>query len=407
LLGAEQVFVLDSPGYMLVAIAVVLVAFFSFRLYDFLLSRSRNITETIDSYTDRTLGSVFGQLYKLLDAWAVAAFTIIGVSVTIEMQSSPLWLWGPAMGVITASGGVVLRDIVRADFNITILKQDSYAEISLIGGVLYTLVLLHFPVYSNLDSIFYLTMVTLLLLFGFRFFVLYKGYDNPFQFGAAHTNPQRRLQAFSDYEPGLWKILAGYYDEDKQGNAVPVPSEKLEHVHNQFLYEQAKLRYILDQLVAEPLSDQNVKRFKDCTARLNIVSSIEDNLFTYFQLPLGITIELSDAAGELMQRLHESLKTNLDIACDTISSGQPMDYELFEMIVSKHQERFDALRKRYNETYRKAEDATLYAVLQTTYKAERIIYLLGEYVKIQLGKKELTGYLSNRKAQQAYITLNS
>lgn len=403
LLGADRIFVLDHPGYMLLAISVVFVAFFSFRLYDFILKRSKNIAQTIDSYTDKRLGGVFGQLYKLLDAWAVAAFTIIGVSVAIEMQSSPLWLWGPVMGAITASGGVVLRDIVRADFNITILKQDSYAETSLTGGILYTSALLLFPVYLSLSYIFYLTIVIILLLFGFRFFVLYKGYENPFQFGAIHTNPKRRLQAFAEYEPDLWKTLTAYYDEDTQGNAIPVAIEKLEHLHNQFLYQEAKLRHILDELGSEPLSDHNLKRYKDCTARLNIVSSIEDNLFSFLQMPLGITIELSAVAGELMQRLHESLKTNLDTASDTIYSGQPMDFQLLEIIVSKHQERFEQLRNRYNETYQKADDATLFAVLQTTYKAERIVYLLGEYVKIQLGKKELTGYVSNRKAQQAYL----
>lgn len=403
LLGADQVFVLDNPGYMLLAISIVVVAFFSFRLYDLILSRSKNIAQTIDSYTDKKLGGVFGQLYKLLDAWAVAAFTIIGVSVAIEMQTSPLWLWGPAMGVITASGGVVFRDIVRADFNITILKQDSYAEISLAGGILYTTALLHLPVYLSFSYIFYLTVVTIIVLFGFRFFVLYKGYDNPFQFGAIHTNPKRRLQAFDEHEPSLWKILKDYYHADKQGNASPVSQEQLEHLHNRFLYKQAKLRYILDELASEPLSDQNVKHYKDCSARLNIVSTIEENLFSYMQLPLGVSIDLSPVAGELMQRLHESLKTNFETAYDTIAAGQAMDYQLFEMIVSKHQERFDTLRNKYNEKYQEAGDASLYAVLQTTHKAERLIYLLGEYVKVRQGKKELTGYASNRKAQQAYL----
>ncbi len=83
---------------MLFAVSIVMIAFLTFRIYDFIQIRSGEMSRTIDLYTDKKLGGVFGKVYKLLDAWAVAAFTIIGVSIAIEMQPDPLWLWGPATG---------------------------------------------------------------------------------------------------------------------------------------------------------------------------------------------------------------------------------------------------------------------------------------------------------------------
>ncbi|MGM0572246.1 MAG: TRIC cation channel family protein [Bacteroidota bacterium] len=403
-LGAEQVFVLDNPGYMLFAIAIVLISFMAFRLYDYLQARSGNVTQKIDLYTDKKLGGMFGQIYKLLDAWAVAAFTIIGVSMAIEMQSTPLWLWGPAMGVMTASGGVLLRDIVRADFNIAILKHDSFAEISILGGILYTATLAYMPLNISLELIFYLTIIFIIVLFGFRFFILWKGYENPLQFGAIHTSPKRRLQAFTEYEPRLWELLARFYQEDENGNARPLSQAGVEHQHNQFLYTYAKLKDGLDEVASEPLSDQNMKTYRNCSTRLNIAASVEETLFSFLQLPLGLTITLSEQAAEFQQRLHESLKINLETASWTISSGDELDYQLFEGIVSQHQERYNQLRDKYSDMNREEEDTTLNAVLQTTHKAERIIYLLGEYVKVRTGKKEMrTGGSSNRKAQQAHL----
>lgn len=404
LMGASHVFVLENPGYMLFAVAIVLISFLFFRLYDFLQGRSGEVTKKLDLYADKTLSGVFDRIYKLLDAWAVAAFTIIGVSVAIELQSDPLWLWGPAMGVLTASGGVLLRDIVRADFNIAILKQDSYAEISLLGGILYTITLLYLPVNTSLEIIFYLTIVFIAVLFGFRFFVLWKGYDNPWQFGAIHTNPRRRLEAFTEYEPGLWQLLTKYYGEDQQGNAVPVYPDKLEHLHNQFLYTHAKLRNALNEVASEPLSTKNVKAYRNCSARLDIASSTEENLYVFLQLPLGITSELSGEATEFLQRLHESLKTNIDVASATITSGDTIDFQLLETIVSQHQERFNQLRNNYSRKQQEKNDPTLNALLQTTHKVERIIYLISTYVSIVLGKKDLdAGLPSNRKIRQALM----
>ncbi|MCA1744047.1 MAG: TRIC cation channel family protein, partial [Desulfovibrionales bacterium] len=203
-LGADKVFVLKTPAFMLVAVGVVILSFLGFKSYDYFTFRYRKKVSRLKIFAPKHLEGMFNRLFKFFDAWAVATFTIVGVNAAVESQVTPLWLWGPAMGALTASGGVVLRDIVRAEFNIEMLKQDSYAEISIFGGIIYTgaLLVLRYDITQNL--IFYLTMFMIVFLFAIRFFILWKGWVNPLQFGADRTHPDARMKEFERLEPELW-----------------------------------------------------------------------------------------------------------------------------------------------------------------------------------------------------------
>ncbi|MFN2267403.1 MAG: TRIC cation channel family protein, partial [Desulfonatronovibrio sp.] len=202
-LGADKVFVLKTPAFMLVAVGVVILSFLGFKSYDYFTFRYRKKVSRLKIFAPKHLEGMFNRLFKFFDAWAVATFTIVGVNAAVESQVTPLWLWGPAMGALTASGGVVLRDIVRAEFNIEMLKQDSYAEISIFGGIIYTgaLLVLRYDITQNL--IFYLTMFMIVFLFAIRFFILWKGWVNPLQFGADRTHPDARMKEFERLEPEL------------------------------------------------------------------------------------------------------------------------------------------------------------------------------------------------------------
>jgi polar amino acid transport system substrate-binding protein len=402
-LGVDQVFVLVTPAYFLVAIFVVISGFGIIICYDFMHDRSSVLAHTISSFIEQKLGGIFNRLFKFFDAWAVASFTVIGVSVTLEMRAEPIWLWGPAMAVLTASGGVILRDIVRADFNIEMLKQDTYAEISIFGGIIYTCALMYYPFDISLGLIFYLTMSMVLLLFGLRFFILWKGYLNPFQFGDIYTHPDTRLQHFLDKEPDLWKIVAGYYMEDNQFKTAPVSRSKLEELHNQFLYLTGELKDSLNKVAAEPLNEKTINNYRQCNARLEIALSLENNLFAFLEHRPGAGLQISKNGSELQQLMHEGLRTMIDTTAMAIESEDHMDFKLLEGITSQDQQRFNDLRNKYGARQRE-EDAYLKAVLQSTHKVERIIYLLSDYVRLRLDKREVrAGSANNRKAQQVHI----
>jgi len=403
-LGVDQVFVLAAPRFMIAAIAVVLVSFAGFKAYDHLHDTSREQAGKIRAFVQRRLGGLYGRMFRFFDAWAVAIFSVVGVQVALENQADPLWLWGPAMAVATASGGVVLRDIVRADFNIEMLKQDSYAEISILGGVLYTGGLLLLPHEMNIDLIFYLTMAVIALLFALRFFILWKGYANPLQFGAPGARPKNRLERFARLEPRLWHLLAGYYLEDQEGKAAPLAGEELEARHNQFLYARAELRAMLDEVAAAPLDPASVRAYRRYGHGLELAAGIEDNLFVYLRrLPHPRQGE-PEAVSSLRQHVHESLKTLVETALEAVQSGDGADFTLLEALTSSHQARFNQLRARHGASLEDHDAAGMKDILTATHRVERIIYLLGEYVRLRLDRKPLDlGGAISRKGQQELL----
>ncbi len=363
---------------------------------------------TIDRFFEKKLGGVLGQLFKFFDAWAVGSFTVIGVGVALEKRVEPLWLWGPAMAVLTASGGVILRDIVRADFNIEMLKQDTYAETSLLGGIIYTCVLMYSSYELSLTFIFYLTMAMVFLLFGLRFFILWKGYMNPLQFGDIYTHPETRLQQFENKEMELFKIISKYYTDDEHSQTVPVPQDGLEGAHNQFIYLAGELKNSLDQVAAEPLSEKSINSYRQCNTRLEIAISLENNLFTLLEQRPGTGLQGSEDGLKLQQILHETLRTLVDTTAMAVESQEPMDFSMLEDLTSNYRQRFDNLRGKYYVRQRKCGDVHLELVLQSTHKVERIIFLLSDYVRLRLDKKEIrAGSSTNRKAQQIHTLTGS
>jgi polar amino acid transport system substrate-binding protein len=74
-------------------------------------------------------------LIEVLDAIALAAFTVVGVVVVLDTSARPLWLWGPIAAVLTASLGGLMRDLFRHDRVIANLRGELYPEIAAVWGL--------------------------------------------------------------------------------------------------------------------------------------------------------------------------------------------------------------------------------------------------------------------------------
>jgi polar amino acid transport system substrate-binding protein len=79
-------------------------------------------------------------MFELTDAIGLAAFTVTGVVVAVRFGAEPLLLWGPICAALSAAGGGILRDMLRADSDNPALHASLYAEICLIWGLMLSLI---------------------------------------------------------------------------------------------------------------------------------------------------------------------------------------------------------------------------------------------------------------------------
>lgn len=86
---------------------------------------------------DETLGlRRYGWVIQPFDALGASALVVIGVLVALQTGSEPLYLWGPILATVSAVGGGILRDVVRADPAIAALRTSPTPQIVIVWALL-------------------------------------------------------------------------------------------------------------------------------------------------------------------------------------------------------------------------------------------------------------------------------
>ncbi|MDA5556652.1 trimeric intracellular cation channel family protein [Shimia sp. MMG029] len=118
LLGRTPVFWINDLSYLGTAVPVAVVMYF--------------IATSLPSGNGRRL-----RLLMQLDAIGLALFTLVGVRVALEVQTHAVI--AVVIGCITGIVGGIIRDVL-CNVTPSVLKEDLYATISLIGGAIYVVV---------------------------------------------------------------------------------------------------------------------------------------------------------------------------------------------------------------------------------------------------------------------------
>ena len=145
LIGATPVFWMEDMTYLLTAIPVSLAAHFIGR-------QLKEGTGKRDA------------LLQYFDAIGLALFTIVGVQAGLDAELP--FIAAIILGCVTGCVGGMIRDVL-CGLTPTVLKQDLYATISLIGGAIYVGLLNYVPLELSLIAAF-LIMVIL------RFYVIWR-----------------------------------------------------------------------------------------------------------------------------------------------------------------------------------------------------------------------------------------
>jgi polar amino acid transport system substrate-binding protein len=159
--------VLRTPISLLLVIALVLLAYALIKL----LPKLGRVPTRIN----------LQPIVDILDAIALAAFTVVGVIVAVEAHCEPLLLWGPLLSALTSAGGSVLRDVVRGDPQHPTLRNALYAEIALGWGLVLSIFINHYAQAASYHQL-PLQVAVLFTLFGAlatRLLVLGKGFAAP------------------------------------------------------------------------------------------------------------------------------------------------------------------------------------------------------------------------------------
>lgn len=132
----DEVRIFLTPSYMYYIIIIVLVGFSLVRLLEYYNKRASE---------DDIISKFWNNILMLGDALGQAAFIITGVSIAIMAKIDPIELWGPFFAFLAASGGTILRDLIRKNRVITCLTGPFNAEI----GIIWSLI---FSIYLDLNS---------------------------------------------------------------------------------------------------------------------------------------------------------------------------------------------------------------------------------------------------------------
>lgn len=176
--GRSPVGFLRSPEFLIMVLATVGISFVLFAFVDFFRPPAAGKSAPVDSSAFRWLSSK--GILEISDAIGMATFVLVGVVVAIEQRCEPLWLWGPVMAALTASGGGVLRDVLRSKGDLPTLKGSIYPEIAVFWGLVYSLVILAYGAELNLKEVLLLTFGVIGATFLTRLGVVHFGIQSVF-----------------------------------------------------------------------------------------------------------------------------------------------------------------------------------------------------------------------------------
>lgn len=108
----------------------------------------------------------FDRVLFTMDTLGLAAFTVVGIQAALQVNSRFGWLLLLCEGVLTGTGGGVLRDLLAGDMPY-IFRKHVYATASLAGAVLY--LLLHQLAGMHIATVASMLLICLIRVLSARF----------------------------------------------------------------------------------------------------------------------------------------------------------------------------------------------------------------------------------------------
>lgn len=116
---------------------------------------------------------------EIFDALGLALFTVVAISITAEEGLEPLWLWAPIIGAVSATGGAIIRDMIRQGSRNPMLHTSFYGETAFLWGIALALFLQHAGPYASHEQVFLGILICIVGIFVTRMSFVAFGWRSP------------------------------------------------------------------------------------------------------------------------------------------------------------------------------------------------------------------------------------
>lgn len=179
LLILREPYIFAYPQYVYIVLGTLTVGYLINRLLDRLRGRSLLFFDLVNMLLLMRQRLRPQILMAIFDAAGIAAFTVVAVTIAVEFGRDPLWLWGPVLAALTATGGAILRDMIRKDSGNEILHHAFYGETVVLWALPLSLYLQFFGLSSEPHLIFLALMKTMVGIFLTRIAFVAFGWTGP------------------------------------------------------------------------------------------------------------------------------------------------------------------------------------------------------------------------------------
>ncbi|WP_462321801.1 TRIC cation channel family protein [Halochromatium sp.] len=175
----RPIYFFDAPEMLYACIGTISAGYLLNRGLDRLRGRSLWFFDLVNLVVQLRRRFSPRVILEVFDALGLALFTVIAVSIAAEEGLEPLWVWGPIIGAVSATGGAILRDMIRQEACNPMLHSSFYGETAIIWSVALALFLQYAGPYASQQQVMLGILICILGIFVTRMTFVAFGWRSP------------------------------------------------------------------------------------------------------------------------------------------------------------------------------------------------------------------------------------
>lgn len=175
----RPIFFFETPAMLYACVLTIFAGYLLNRALDRLRGRSLWFFDLVNLLLQLRRRISPRLALEVFDALGLALFTVVAISITAEEGLEPLWVWAPIIGAVSATGGAILRDMIRQESRNPMLHSSFYGETAIVWGVALALFLQHAGPYASQQQVMLGILICIVGIFATRMTFVAFGWRSP------------------------------------------------------------------------------------------------------------------------------------------------------------------------------------------------------------------------------------